>query len=92
MDAYPGEILTGRVLNVIDVSGFGQLDAAGRLPTTLVNAEPTAFAVRIRLDEIERRLPGGAQGQVAVYTENLQIAGVPVMFLIRAKSWLKYLY
>ncbi len=91
MHGYPGQILTGHVLNTIDVSGAGQLEAGGRLPTALLSSDPTKFAVRIQLDDSDLRLPGGAQGQAAVYTENIQIAGVPVMFLIRAKSWLKYL-
>ncbi len=92
MDGYPGEILTGRVLSAIDVSGTGQLDASGRLPTSLVGQTPTLFAVNIQLDDPKLRLPGGAQGQAAVYTEDIQIAGIPVMFLIRAKSWLNYLF
>jgi multidrug resistance efflux pump len=92
MDGYPGEILTGRVINTIDVSGAGQLDATGRLPTAIVNETPTQFAVRIQLDDSDRRLPGGAQGQAAIFTEDVQIAGIPVMFLIRAKSWMNYLF
>ena len=90
MDAYPGQILTGRVLNTIDVSGTGQLVASGQLPTELVSQNQSQFAARIQLDNPELRLPGGAQGQVAVYTDELQIAGLPVMFLIRANSWLNY--
>lgn len=92
MDAYPGQILTGRVLNTIDVSGTGQLAANGQLPTELVSQSLPEFAVRIQLDDSGLRLPGGARGQVAVYTEGLQIAGMPAMFLIRAKSWLNYLF
>lgn len=74
------------------MSGSGQLNASGQLPTALVDGKPTTFAVRIRLDDDELRLPGGAKGQVAVYTEDMQIAGIPVMFLIRAKSWMSYLF
>ncbi|XZE51508.1 hypothetical protein SH139x_003163 [Planctomycetaceae bacterium SH139] len=92
MDGYPGEILTGRVMNTIDVSGAGQLDATGRLPTSIINGTPTQFAVRIQLDDSDRRLPGGARGQAAIFTQDVQIAGIPVMFLIRAKSWMNYLY
>lgn len=93
MAAYPGEILTGRVVDVIGVSGNGQLTASGALPSALVSDKPTHYAVRIRLDNAESlRLPGGAQGQAAVYTQDVQIAGIPIMFLIRAKSWLNYLF
>jgi multidrug resistance efflux pump len=88
---YPGKIFTGRVLNAIDVSGAGQLTASGALPTTLGSAQPTEFAVRIKLDNSDDlRLPGGSQAVVAVYTEDLQVAGIPVMFLIRTQSWIRY--
>ena len=88
---YPGQIFTGRVLNAIDVSGAGQLTASGALPTTLGSAQPTEFAVRIKLDNSDDlRLPGGSQAVVAVYTEDLQVAGIPVMFLIRTQSWIRY--
>lgn len=88
---YPGQIFKGRVLNTIDMSGAGQLQASGNLPTNLGTQAPTQFAVKIKLDDDSIRLPGGSQAMVAVYTEDVQIAGIPVMFLIRAQSWLRYL-
>lgn len=92
LHGYPGQIFTGRVLNAIDVSGAGQLTASGILPSDLGGSQPTMFAARIKLDNSEDlRLPGGSQAQVAVYTEDLQIAGIPVMFLIRAQSWMRFL-
>lgn len=92
MYGYPGEILTGRVINAIDVSGDGQLPANGTLPNTICGGKSTEFAVRIKLDRgDELRIPGGSQAEVAVYTEHVQIAGIPIMFVIRAKSWLRYL-
>ncbi|TWU58570.1 Inner membrane protein YiaV precursor [Rubripirellula tenax] len=92
LHSHPGEIFTGRVLNTIDVTGAGQLTASGILPTILSSGKPSAFAVRIKLDEADSvRLPGGTQALAAVYTEDIQIAGLPVMFVIRAQSWLRYL-
>lgn len=92
MFGYPGEILTGRVVNTIDISGDGQLAVTGTLPNTINSGKPTEFVVRIKLDRgDELRIPGGAQAEVAVYTEDIQVAGIPVMFLIRAKSWLRFL-
>lgn len=93
LDGYPGQIFTARVINSIDVSGSGQLTASEMLPEEILTGKPTNFAVRIRIDNADSlRLPAGAQGQAAVYTSHMQIAGIPVMFLIRANSWLKYLY
>ena len=91
LHGYPGQIFTGRVVNAIDVSGAGQLTASGILPSDFRGSQPTLFAARIKLDNSDDlRLPGGSQAQVAVYTEDVQIAGIPVMFLIRAQSWLRY--
>lgn len=87
---YPGQIFKARVLNSIDISGAGQLQASGVLPSDLGPRGPAEFAVRIQLEDKTVRLPGGSQAQVAVYTENVQIAGIPVMFIIRAQSWLRY--
>lgn len=92
LHGYPGSIFTGRVVNTIDMSGAGQLAASGVLPENLGSRAPAKFAVRIQLDEADDlRLPGGSQAQVAVYTDNVQIAGIPIMFLIRTQSWLRYL-
>lgn len=88
---YPGQIFTGRVLNTIDVSGAGQLSASGILPSDLGGMQPAMFVAKIKLNDSDQlRLPGGSQAEVAVYTEDVQIAGIPVMFLIRAQSWMRY--
>ena len=92
LNGYPGRIFKGRVLSAIDVSGAGQLIERGIVPDELIDTQSTDFAVRIKLDDSDGlRLPAGSQGQVAVYTEEMQIAGIPVMFVIRAQSWLHYL-
>jgi len=89
---YPGQIFTGRVMNTIDVTGSGQLTPSGILPTQLSSGQPASFAVKVKLDDAENiRLPGGTHAMVAVYTEDIQIAGIPIMFLIRTQSWLNYL-
>ena len=88
---YPGQIFTCRVLNTIDVSGAGQLSASGILPSDLGGMQPAMFVAKIKLNDSDQlRLPGGSQAEVAVYTEDVQIAGIPVMFLIRAQSWMRY--
>ncbi len=88
---YPGEIMTGRVINTIDVSGDGQLLASGVLPNSLGSGPATQFAVRVKLDRgDELRLPGGSRALVAIYTTDVQIAGIPIMFLIRANSWMRF--
>jgi hypothetical protein len=57
----------------------------------LGSSKEATFAVRIKLDNSAKlRIPAGTQAQVAIYTERVQIAGIPIMFLIRAQSWLRY--
>ncbi len=93
LNGYPGQIFTGRVVNAIEMSGAGQLTVSGAVPESLGPATPTTYAVRIHLDETEHlRLPAGMQGIAAVYTEHVQVAGIPIMFLIRTKSWMKYVF
>ncbi len=88
---YPGEIFTGHVVNTIQINGEGQLTASGIIPTSLGSPQAAQFVARIKLERgDELRIPGGSQALVAVYTEDVQIAGIPVMFLIRAQSWIRY--
>jgi multidrug resistance efflux pump len=90
-NGYPGRVFTGRVLTTIDVSGTGQLTATGDLPEDLGPTAPARFAVRIKLDVGDKlRIPAGANGLAAVYTQHVPIAGIPVMVVIRMQSWLKY--
>ena len=45
------------------------------------------------LDDAEGlRLPAGTQGDAAVYSGNVQIAGVIRMAVMRMTSWTNYLY
>jgi membrane fusion protein (multidrug efflux system) len=89
---YPGQVFSGKVLTTIDLASEGQLSASGLYPGS--NAPGTArFAVRIRLDDAEKlRLPAGTQGNAAVYTGDVQIAGVIRMALMRMTSWTNYLF
>jgi multidrug resistance efflux pump len=89
---YPGQVFPGKVLTTIDLASEGQLSASGLFPTA--GAPGTArFAVRIRLDDAQKlRLPAGTQGNAAVFTGNVQIAGVIRMALMRMTSWTNYLF
>ncbi|WP_234683315.1 HlyD family secretion protein [Bradyrhizobium monzae] len=89
---YPGRVFPGKVLTTIDLASEGQLSASGLFPGA--NVPGTArFAVRIKLDDADKlRLPAGAQGNAAVYTGNVQIAGIIRMALMRITSWTNYLF
>ncbi len=89
---YPGRVFPGKVLTTIDLASEGQLTATGLFPG--IDAPHNArFAVRIKLDgEDDLRLPAGTQGSAAVYSGRVQIAGVIRMAVLRANSWLNYLF
>ncbi|MBR0881993.1 multidrug resistance efflux pump [Bradyrhizobium barranii subsp. barranii] len=89
---YPGRVFPGKVLTTIDLASEGQLTATGLLPG--IDAPHNArFAVRIKLDDgDDLRLPAGTQGSAAVFSGNVQIAGVIRMAVLRANSWLNYLF
>ena len=89
---YPGRVFPGKVITTIDVASEGQLTATGLFPG-IGNPGNARFAVRIRLDDAEGlRLPAGTQGDAAVYSGNVQIAGVIRMAVMRMTSWTNYLY
>lgn len=89
---YPGQVFPGKVLTVIDLAAEGQLAATGLFPGA--DAPHNArFAVRIKLDAADDlRLPAGTQGSAAVFSGNVQIAGVIRMAVMRANSWMNYLF
>ena len=89
---YPGRVFPGKVLTTIDLASEGQLTATGLFPG--IDAPHNArFAVRIKLDDgDDLRLPAGTQGSAAVFSGNVQIAGVIRMAVLRANSWLNYLF
>lgn len=89
---YPGQVFSGKVLTTIDLASEGQLTATGLFPG--IEAPHNArFAVRIKLDDADDlRLPAGTQGNAAVYSGTVQIAGVIRMAVMRANSWMNYLF
>jgi multidrug resistance efflux pump len=89
---YPGEVFAGKVITAIDATSEGQLTATGLLPGTSTSGE-ARFPVRIHLDNSnDLRLPAGTQGIAAVYTGNVQVAGIIRMALMRLTSWTNYLF
>jgi membrane fusion protein (multidrug efflux system) len=80
------------VLTTIDLAAEGQLLGTGGLPG--IDAPHNArFVVRIKLDDADDlRLPAGMQGSAAVFSGNVQIAGVIRMAVMRANSWMNYLF
>ncbi len=92
MKTHPGELLTGTVDTVINLTARGQAMVAGTIaPTGTIQPEP--FFVRIKLDDTvdtDLLLPG-AVGSVAIYTENVAATHVIRKVMLRMESILNYL-
>ena len=69
----PGQIYAGRVESVLQAVATGQTQTSGTavLPKAV---EAVPFVVRVKLDdgEFARKLPAGATGTAAIYTEHLK--------------------
>lgn len=70
LDIYPGRIFKGRVKNIWEGTGQGQILPSGFVPDFLFMKPQGRFAVEIDLDDDPAlvRYPAGAHGAVAIYT------------------------
>jgi RND family efflux transporter MFP subunit len=80
----PGRVFAGKVESILQAIATGQVQTSGLAvkPTNVISAP---FVVRIRLDdpEIARRLPAGAAGDAAIYTDHVKVAHVIRKVLLR---------
>jgi len=87
----PGVVYPGRVETVLQAISSGQTQVSGAAvaPRTLA-AEP--FVVRIRLDDqaLADRLPAGATGTAAIYTDHVRFAHFIRRVLLRQIAILNY--
>jgi multidrug resistance efflux pump len=96
LDLYPGQIFTGKVEEIWQGSGAGQLLPSGKLPK--FHYRPTElpqgqFAVVIRLDDPDqRKFPIGTQGRAAIYTNPKSKFVWLRKIGIRAYTWFNFLY
>lgn len=96
LDAVPGHVFKGTVVDIVPAMAEGQISAGG----TLVSAKAIAqhgFAIAIiELEEDlnDYNLPLGVQGQAVVINHEHDPMHVSVMrkILLRMMSWLKYIY
>lgn len=87
----PGEIHTGKVVAVIQAIATGQVQASGSAAAPRqVTAAP--FAVRVKLDDdaLAARLPAGATGSAAIFTDHIRPAHIIRKVLLRQTAILNY--
>jgi multidrug resistance efflux pump len=93
-DAVPGRVFKGKVSLVVDAIAAGQLQANGTLQDFGERVPGgRAIATIEILDDISGyQIPGGASGEVAIYTDHFHHVSVMRKILLRMKSWQNYLY
>lgn len=94
-DALPGRVFHGIVVQVLPIMAEGQLQPSGNLMTD--SAGPGRVPVGIRITDpafapYRNTLPGGAYGQMAIYTEHAHHVAVMRRILLRMSSWMNYLF
>ncbi len=92
---YPGQTFSATVEAVAYITPAGQLQPSGNVPTALQPAQLSMpYGVILVLDD-ERidaaKLPGGAVGNAAIYTDHAKATQVIRRVELRMKSWLNYI-
>ena len=89
---YPGLVFTAKVVDTIDITSSGQIPVGGVIPAiTSSSAAAPRFAAILKLDDPNLRVPAGAHGEAAVYTNRVPFAGTFRKGLIRTDSIINYL-
>jgi len=87
----PGQVFSGKVESVLQAVATGQAQISGTavLPKAI---EAVPFVVRVRLDDQDfvRRLPAGATGTAAIYTDHLKPTHVVRRVILRQVAIINY--
>ncbi|GLK88043.1 HlyD family secretion protein [Pseudomonas turukhanskensis] len=96
-DGIPGKVFSGKVANVLPVIGEGQVQPsgtlisytgsppAGRVPVVIEITDPAYEPYR-------QRMPGGAYGQAAIYSQHFHHVAIMRKILLRMASWINYIF
>lgn len=88
----PGQIFSGKVESVLQAVATGQVQTSGTavVPKAI---EAVPFVVRIKLDDQEfvDRLPAGATGTAAIYTDHLKPTHLVRRVILRQVAILNYI-
>lgn len=96
-DSIPGDVFTATVHSIVPVMKEGQLQASGDMVSLTQSPYPGRVAVMLemtdpRFAEFADRIPGGAFGQAAVYSEHAEHFAIIRRVLLRMASWMNYLF
>jgi multidrug resistance efflux pump len=92
----PGKVYAATVDEIAYVSSQGQLQPSGIVMTAPgQNQSAVPFGIRLKFDDSAgldlSRLPGGAVGTAAIYTEQAKFAHVIRRVMIRMEAWINYI-
>lgn len=88
----PGRVFTGKVESILQAIATGQVQTSGvAVAPKAIEAVP--FVVRVRLDDtaFAQRLPAGATGTAAIFTEHVRVAHIIRRVLLRQVAILNYI-
>jgi multidrug resistance efflux pump len=87
----PGQIYTGRVETVLQAIATGQVQPSGLAPG-LKQVQAAPLVVRVALDDKEfaKRLPAGATGKAAIFTDRVKAAHLIQKVILRQTAILNY--
>ncbi len=88
----PGQILTGKVQAVLQAISTGQVQPSG-LAATAKQLLSAPFIIRVALDDADlaRKLPAGATGTAAIFTDRVKPAHIIRKVLLRQVAILNYI-
>jgi len=88
----PGTVYTGKVESVLQAIASGQVQTSGAAATPKA-IQSAPFVVRVRLDDTDfaNRLPAGATGTAAIFTEHIKPAHVIRKVVLRQLAILNYI-
>ena len=96
-DGIPGEVFSAKVAFVLPAIQEGQVQPTGNLVNPRQAPYPGRIPVVIHITDPEfesyaGRIPGGAYGQTAIYSEHFHHVSIIRKVLLRMSAWMNYLF
>jgi RND family efflux transporter MFP subunit len=88
---FPGHIFTAEVETMLQAVSTGQIKPSG-FAVTPSEVQSAPFVVRLKIDDrdLAKRLPAGATGEAAIFTEHVKAAHVIRRVMLRMTAILNY--
>lgn len=89
----PGQVYSGRVKELIQMSPSAQLTPSAQLVAYPANAPPDRWLARVAFDDqaLAQSLPQGVAGTMAVYTARGKPVHIVSRVMLRINAWMAYL-